>query len=136
MRRGAEAYGPYTKGVLPFTVKEVSSEQRGDVTVRDVTFSPGPRREVNAYLVAPKGNGPSAGVLRVHWRGEDKSNRNQFLEEAVELAPKGTASLLVDTMWFHVTNFKLWQICFDYDNDFACMERETKLAIELNPNYS
>ena len=27
-------------------------------------------------------------------------------------------------------------ICFNYDRDFACMERETKLAIELNPNYS
>jgi adenylate cyclase len=27
-------------------------------------------------------------------------------------------------------------ICFNYDHDFACMERETKLAIELNPNYS
>src|SRR5258705_5056228 len=27
-------------------------------------------------------------------------------------------------------------ICFNYDLDFACMERETKLAIELNPNYA
>jgi len=27
-------------------------------------------------------------------------------------------------------------ICFNYDHDFACMERETKLAIELNPNYA
>ena len=27
-------------------------------------------------------------------------------------------------------------ICFNYDRDFACMERETKRAIELNPNYA
>ena len=27
-------------------------------------------------------------------------------------------------------------ICSNYDHDFACMEREQKLAIELNPNYS
>jgi serine/threonine-protein kinase len=27
-------------------------------------------------------------------------------------------------------------ICNTYDRDFACMERETKRAIELNPNYS
>ena len=27
-------------------------------------------------------------------------------------------------------------ICFNYDHDFACMERETKRAIELNPNYA
>lgn len=81
------------------TVKEVSSEQRGDVLVRDITFSPGPGREIKAYLVVPKGNGPFAGILWVHWLGEEKSNRTQFLDEALELAPKGTVSLLVDAMW-------------------------------------
>lgn len=81
------------------TVKEVSSEQRGDVTVRDITFSPGPGREIKAYLVVPKGNGPFAGILWVHWLGDEKSNRSQFLDEAVELAPKGAVSLLVDAMW-------------------------------------
>jgi len=84
---------------LPVTAKEVSSEQRGDVTVRDVTFSPGPGREIKAYVVVPKGSGPFAGVLWVHWLGEEKSNRTQFLDEAVELAPKGMVSLLVDAMW-------------------------------------
>jgi cephalosporin-C deacetylase-like acetyl esterase len=83
----------------PVTVKEVSSEQRGDVTVRDVTFSSGPGRETKAYLVVPKGNGPFAGILWVHWLGEEKSNRTQFLDEAVELAPQGAVSLLVDAMW-------------------------------------
>ena len=77
----------------PVAVKEVSSEQRGDVTVRDVTFSPGPGREIKAYLVVPKGSGPFAGILWVHWLGEEKSNRTQFLDEAVELAPKGAVSL-------------------------------------------
>lgn len=81
------------------TVKEVSSEQRGDVTVRDITLSPGTGQEVKAYLVVPKGDGPFAGILWVHWLGEEKSNRTQFLEEAVDLAPKGTVSLLVDAMW-------------------------------------
>ena len=88
----------YNDASLP-TVKEVSSEQRGDVTVRDITFSPGAGRETKAYLVIPKGNGPFAGILWVHWLGEEKSNRTQFLEEAIELASKGTASLLVDAMW-------------------------------------
>jgi dienelactone hydrolase len=83
----------------PVTVNEVSSEQRGDVTVRDITFSPGPGRETKAYLIVPKGKGPYAGVLWVHWLGEEKSNRTQFLDEAVELAPKGAVSLLVDAMW-------------------------------------
>lgn len=83
----------------PVTVKEISSEQRGDVTVRDITFAPGPGREIKAYLVVPKGSGPFAGVLWVHWLGEEKSNRTQFLDEAIELAPKGAVSLLVDAMW-------------------------------------
>jgi cephalosporin-C deacetylase-like acetyl esterase len=83
----------------PITVHEVSTEQRGEVTVRDITFSPAPGREIKAYLVVPKGDGPFAGILWVHWLGEEKSNRTQFLEEAVELAPKGTVSLLVDAMW-------------------------------------
>ena len=83
----------------PVAVREVSSEQRGDVTVRDITFAPEPGREIKAYLVVPKRNGPFAGILWVHWLGEEKSNRTQFLDEAVELAPKGAVSLLVDAMW-------------------------------------
>ena len=83
----------------PVAVKEVSSQQRGDVTVRDITFSPVAGREVKAYLVVPKGNGPFAGTLWVHWLGEEKSNRTQFLDEAVALAPKGVVSLLIDAMW-------------------------------------
>lgn len=83
----------------PVTVNEISSERRGDVTVRDITFSPGPGRTIKAYMVVPPGNGPFAGILWVHWLGEEKSNRTQFLDEAVQLAPKGAVSLLVDAMW-------------------------------------
>ena len=83
----------------PVPIKEVSSQQRGDIAIRDITFSPRPGREVKAYLVVPQGNGPFAGVLWVHWLGEEKSNRTQFLDEAVALAPKGTVSLLIDAMW-------------------------------------
>ncbi len=67
------------KADSPVTVKVVSSEQRGDVTVRDITFSPQRGREIKAYLVVPKGNGPFAGILWVHWLGEEKANRIQFL---------------------------------------------------------
>lgn len=84
---------------IPVAVKEISSEQRGDVTVRDITLSYGPGRETKAYLVVPRGNGPFAGILWVHWLGEEKSNRTQFLDEAVALAPQGAVSLLVDAMW-------------------------------------
>lgn len=81
-------------------VKEIASEKRGDVTVRDLRFSAGRGgREVSAYLVVPSGNGPFAAILWAHWLGEEKSNRTQFLDEAVELARKGATSLLIDAMW-------------------------------------
>lgn len=83
----------------PVVVKEISSEQRGDVTVRDIKFSGPGGHEVTAYLVTPSGNGPFAGILWAHWLGEEKSNRTQFLDEAVELAHKGAVSLLIDAMW-------------------------------------
>jgi cephalosporin-C deacetylase-like acetyl esterase len=84
----------------PLSVKEASAEKRGDVTVRDITFVAQPGgHEVKAYVVVPAGNGPFAAILWVHWLGEEKSNRTQFLEEAVELAPKGVVSVLVDAMW-------------------------------------
>jgi dienelactone hydrolase len=83
----------------PVKFKVVSSESRGDVDVRDITFSPAPGREIKAYLVVPKGSGPFAGILWVHWLGAAKSNRTQFVDEAVALAPKGAVSLLVDAMW-------------------------------------
>src|SRR5688572_24158509 len=85
----------------PFQLKEVAVEKREGATVRDITFVAAPDREpVKAYLVVPVGAGPFAGVLWVHWLGEPKTtNRTQFLDEAVRLAPKGVVSLLVDAMW-------------------------------------
>ena len=84
----------------PVKIKEAARETRGDVVIRDITFSTGHgAREIKAYLVVPRGDGPFAGILWVHWLGEHKSNRTQFLDEAVDLAPKGAVSLLIDAMW-------------------------------------
>lgn len=100
----------------PLAVKEISSEKRGDVTVTDITFSPGPGRTIKGYLVRPAGNGPFAGILWVHWLGEEKSNRTQFLDEAVQLAPKGTVSLLIDAMWSDPSWFGTRVPEKDYEN--------------------
>jgi dienelactone hydrolase len=82
-------------------VQEVGAEKQGTVTVRDIRFTPAAGAEpVKAYLVVPEGAGPFAGVLWVHWLGEPATtNRTQFLKEAVDLAPKGVLSLLVEGMW-------------------------------------
>ena len=75
-------------------------ERREGATVVDLLFDDGAGRDAKAYFVVPARPGPHAGVLWVHWLGEPATtNRTQFLAEAVALAPKGFASLLVDAMW-------------------------------------
>jgi hypothetical protein len=82
-------------------VEEAGVEKQGTVSVHDIRFAPVPGADpVKAYVVVPEGKGPFAGVLWVHWLGEPATtNRTQFLKEAVELAPKGMVSLLVEGMW-------------------------------------
>jgi dienelactone hydrolase len=75
-------------------------QSRDGVTVVDLVFDGGSGSDVPAWLVVPPGAGPFAGVLWVHWLGEPATtNRTQYLDEAVALAPRGIASLLVDAMW-------------------------------------
>jgi cephalosporin-C deacetylase-like acetyl esterase len=82
-------------------VTEVGAEDRDGARVHDIAFAPSRTGErVKAFLVIPKGPGPFAGVLWAHWLGEpETTNRGQYLSEAVGLATKGVASLLVDCMW-------------------------------------
>jgi len=78
-------------------VKEVSSREQDGITIRDLNFaSSNPEhKRVDAYLVSPKGTGKFAGVLFFHWLGDVKSDRNEFLDEAIALAKRGTVSLLM-----------------------------------------
>jgi len=82
---------------LAFDLKEVSSRDENAVTIRDLNYAaynPAHKR-IDAYLVRPKGRGPFAGVLFFHWLGNVKSDRSEFLDEAIALAKRGTASLLI-----------------------------------------
>lgn len=100
-----------------FDVKGIGSEKQGNVTVRDISFIGIPNdKRVNAFLVVPEGNGPFAGILWGHWLGHHTSNRNQYLEEAIELAHKGVASLLIDAMWSKPEWYENRKLSNDYDN--------------------
>jgi cephalosporin-C deacetylase-like acetyl esterase len=79
-------------------VKQVSVEVQDGVTVRDLTYTGGNGDSVPAYLVIPKGRGKFAGVIWGHWLmpGVANSNRQEFLKEAISLAPSGVVSLLID----------------------------------------
>ena len=83
-------------------IAESGVEQRDGAAVHDLSFIavPATQQRVKAYLVLPPGKGPFAGILWAHWLGEPAtSNRTQYLAEAVTLASRGIASLLVDAMW-------------------------------------
>src|SRR6266852_7377984 len=79
-------------------VQEAGVEQRGDVTIHDISYASPKGGRVPAYLVVPKGKGPFAAVIWGHWYqdGSPFLNRKEFLDEAVALAPSGVVSLLTD----------------------------------------
>lgn len=90
---------------LPLGMKVKGVEKRLGATVLDVTFDALTGKDIAAYVVTPEGPGPFAAVLWVHWLGEpETTNRTQFLNEAVNLAPKGVVSVLVDAMWSTAEN--------------------------------
>jgi pimeloyl-ACP methyl ester carboxylesterase len=85
---------------IPLGVVEKGVEKRGGASIRDVRFNALAGKDRAAYVVSPEGDGPFAAVLWVHWLGEpETTNRTEFLNEAVELAPRGVVSVLVDAMW-------------------------------------
>lgn len=82
---------------VPFDLKEESAREEDGVTIRDVNYAAyAPRHgRIKAYLIKPAGKGPFQGVLFFHWLGDVKSDRTEFLDEAVALGKQGTASLLI-----------------------------------------
>lgn len=84
----------------PLGVVINATEVRADAEVVDLEFFSQEER-VKAFLVRPsRPKGPCAAILYVHWLGEpEKSNRSQFLDEALELAGRNVISLLVEAPW-------------------------------------
>ncbi len=80
---------------IEVTVDTVTTIDGG--IVRDAHFaSSSPRHgQVNFSLIRPTGNGPFAGVFFFHWLGRPKGNKEEFLEEARQLAHEGVVSVLI-----------------------------------------
>src|SRR5690242_7386142 len=81
----------------PFNLKEAGSRQESGVTIRDVNYdayNPAHKR-IEAYIVEPNSRGRFAGVVFFHWLGNSKSDRTEFLDDAIALARRGTVSLLL-----------------------------------------
>jgi dienelactone hydrolase len=86
----------YNRSVA-FDLKEVSAKEQDGVIIRDVNYAAyAPRHgRIKAYLIKPAGKGPFPAVLFFHWLGDVKSDRTEFLDEAVALGKQGIGSLLI-----------------------------------------
>jgi len=90
----------YDKG-LPFIFRLRAKRSEGGIESQLlVTSSPFGYRRV-AELIQPEDQTPRAAILYVHWYEPDSpdSNRSQFVGEATEMARRGAACLLIETMW-------------------------------------
>jgi dienelactone hydrolase len=86
---------------LPFVFRLVGKRsEEGIQSQLLVTSSPFGYRRI-AELIRPEGQEPCAAILYVHWYEPESSdsNRSQFAVEAREMAKRGAASLLIETMW-------------------------------------
>jgi len=79
-------------------VRQIAEKVRDGVTIQDISYVGSHGDTVPAYLVIPGGSGKFAAVIWGHWLmpGAATSNRSEFLNEAIALAPSGVVSLLID----------------------------------------
>jgi hypothetical protein len=86
---------------LPFIFRLVAKRSEDEVESQLlVTSSPFGYRRM-AELIRPENEMPCAAILYVHWYEPESpdSNRSQFVREAREMAKRGTACLLIETIW-------------------------------------
>jgi dienelactone hydrolase len=77
----------------PFDTVERSSSRRNGATIHDLRYAGAAGGRRQALLVIPSGAGPFGGVLYLHGAGGDSSS---YLDEALDLASRGVAALLVN----------------------------------------
>ncbi len=116
----------------PLDIRQQSSEVRGAAMLRDITFAAESGGRTAAYLVTPRASGPFSAAFFVHWYepASRDSNRTQFLDQAIELAGSGTASLLVETMWSDPKWFDTRNTSQDFDRSVQQV-KELRRALDV-----
>lgn len=79
-------------------ISETNIEKRGNVMLIELNYSGASGDRVPAYLVLPRGGDDHPAIIWGHWlkKGSPLANKDEFLEEALELARAGVISLLID----------------------------------------
>ena len=86
---------------LPYLFRLIGKRSESGVESQLLaTSSPFGYRRI-AELIRPERKTPCAAILYVHWYEPEApdSNRSQFVAEATEMAKRGAACLLIETMW-------------------------------------
>lgn len=80
----------------PLGIEERLTQIKDEVSLLDLSYTSPTLGKLKAYWVSPFAKEPSASVLFVH---PGPGNRDSFLEEAILLARRGMASLLIEAPW-------------------------------------
>jgi dienelactone hydrolase len=96
----AAAHFTYDASV-PLDLHELSVRTQPGAAIHDITYASPDGGLVPAYLVVPSTQAPHgrfAAILWAHWMlpNSPSANREEFLAEALALAPSGVVSLLID----------------------------------------
>jgi TolB-like protein/Tfp pilus assembly protein PilF len=118
----SEAYQLFLKGRF-YAIKRTAKDAKQAIAYYQQSVAIDP-----SYALAYAGLAESNWFLALY----SYPQVNEVVPKARELALK---ALELDNTLAEPHSI-LGVICFNFDRDFACMEREQKLAIELNPNYS
>jgi dienelactone hydrolase len=97
------AYNQVNTGLFSYDAKadykisEDTAFYKNNILVRGISYaSCNPvHGRVKAYLVMPSSQFPYAGIVYFHWLGRPNGNRNEFLDEAVEMADHSVLSILI-----------------------------------------
>lgn len=81
----------------PLEIEERGVQTQDGTAIHDILYNSAVRGRVKAFLVVPEGAGPFAGMVYMHWYEPQSStnSRNEFLDEAIEMAQSGVVSVLV-----------------------------------------
>jgi hypothetical protein len=80
-----------------YKISKDSAFYKNNILVRCISFTscnPAHGR-IKAYLVMPSSQPPYAGIVYFHWLGRPNGNRDEFLDEAVEMGDHSALSILI-----------------------------------------
>lgn len=90
----------------PLDLQEKAVQDRDGIQIHDISYASPKGGRVSAFLVAPPGKGPFAGIVFLH---AGQWDRHEFLAEAELLARAGAVSLLLDAPPMRPAAFRVKQ---------------------------